>query len=100
MVSASGVTPQPASRRATGSVTLLICGRAWIPSILRPGYRARSAARTLVKNAERVEAAVVPHHQTHPLPEASVMADKNTGGAAVGRAPTADEPARIRNVVL
>jgi elongation factor G len=28
------------------------------------------------------------------------MADKNTAGAAVGRAPTADEPARIRNVVL
>src|SRR3954462_5699825 len=28
------------------------------------------------------------------------MADKNTAGAAVGRAPTADEPARIRNIVL
>src|SRR6058998_2413516 len=28
------------------------------------------------------------------------MADKNTAGAAVGRAPTADEPTRIRNVVL
>src|SRR3954462_2224208 len=28
------------------------------------------------------------------------MADKNTAGAAVGRAPTADEPTCIRNVVL
>src|SRR5881296_641655 len=28
------------------------------------------------------------------------MADKNTAGAAVGRAPTADEPGRVRNVVL
>src|SRR4051794_30396943 len=28
------------------------------------------------------------------------MADKNTAGAAVGRAPTSDEPTRIRNVVL
>src|SRR5439155_9435981 len=28
------------------------------------------------------------------------MADKNTAGAAIGRAPTADEPERTRNVVL
>src|SRR5881275_885912 len=67
MVSASGVTPQPASRRATGSVTLLICGRAWIPSMLRQGYRAGSAPKTLVKIAVRVEAAVVhPDHEDGP----------------------------------
>src|SRR6059058_4191550 len=28
------------------------------------------------------------------------MADKNPAGAAVGRAPTVDEPGRIRNIVL
>src|SRR6059036_4052333 len=28
------------------------------------------------------------------------MADKNAAGAAAGRAPTVDEPTRIRNVVL
>src|SRR3954470_4264591 len=28
------------------------------------------------------------------------MADKNTGGAAAGRAPAVDEPPRIRNIVL
>src|SRR5205085_11543500 len=44
--------------------------------------------------------ASTPISRSHNCREASVMADKNTAGAAVGRAPTADEPTRIRNVVL
>src|SRR3954470_17482008 len=101
-VSASGVTPHDTRRRATGSVTLLICGRACIPSIAGPGYRAGRRRMALVKNGLRVEAAVVRRVQVGEQRnrEAVVLADKNTAGAAVGRAPTADEPARIRNVVL
>src|SRR5206468_4221651 len=60
--------------------------------------RRRTSLETTLATPPRPEQSQ-PHRSSDSAREALIMADKNTG-AAVGRAPQADEPGHIRNVVL